>query len=414
MNLKSAAKRLGVHYQTAYRYVRAGELIATRVGAGYEVSEAAIELFLARRATWQEAVPPVAEAPLPASPAASAADVRDELEALLAATTLSPAPVFDLVTRWLTEQLGDGCLLRLLTDDGQSLSPASFHHVTPAGRARLAALMSRWSVPVGDSAEGTVVRTGKVMRIDHVAVGRVARILPLEFRQYQHQMTVHSAVVVPVLDQAGRVRGTLTVWRGTPGRLYPAGTEALMEEMAEWVSRALERAELFNAGWIARDSLHARVEEVLRRHPEADEPELRHVLAGLLDDEHPEAVFALDRRVVVANEPFMLRFGIDQSGDPTADDTAVVPVCAWTGDELVWSRLVSGAVDFLDQLAAACPTLPSSGLSIHWAVARRPDATPVLVVATCAAQRDARDVSGVSASESACWGVCGGAARVTG
>ena len=50
MNLKTAARRLGVHYQTAYRWVRSGQLVAVKVGSGYEISEAALDRFLARRA----------------------------------------------------------------------------------------------------------------------------------------------------------------------------------------------------------------------------------------------------------------------------------------------------------------------------------------------------------------------------
>ena len=38
VNLKTAALRLGVHYQTAYRWVRSGQLVAVKVGAGYEIS----------------------------------------------------------------------------------------------------------------------------------------------------------------------------------------------------------------------------------------------------------------------------------------------------------------------------------------------------------------------------------------
>src|SRR3954454_22860008 len=49
MNLKEAARRLGVHYQTAYRWVRSGELVAVRIGARYEISDAAIERLRAQR-----------------------------------------------------------------------------------------------------------------------------------------------------------------------------------------------------------------------------------------------------------------------------------------------------------------------------------------------------------------------------
>ena len=49
MNLKTAARRLGVHYQTVYRWVRSGQLVAVKVGAGYEISDAALERFEAQR-----------------------------------------------------------------------------------------------------------------------------------------------------------------------------------------------------------------------------------------------------------------------------------------------------------------------------------------------------------------------------
>ncbi len=45
MNLHDAAERLGVHSQTAYAWVRAGELEARRTPSGYEISEATLERF---------------------------------------------------------------------------------------------------------------------------------------------------------------------------------------------------------------------------------------------------------------------------------------------------------------------------------------------------------------------------------
>jgi MerR family transcriptional regulator, light-induced transcriptional regulator len=50
MNLQEAADRLGVHYQTAYRWVRDGQLTAIKVHSSYEVTEQELDLFLARRA----------------------------------------------------------------------------------------------------------------------------------------------------------------------------------------------------------------------------------------------------------------------------------------------------------------------------------------------------------------------------
>ena len=50
MDLRSAAERLEVHYQTAYRWVREGSLQAVKVGSTYEISEEEVERFSAERA----------------------------------------------------------------------------------------------------------------------------------------------------------------------------------------------------------------------------------------------------------------------------------------------------------------------------------------------------------------------------
>jgi MerR family transcriptional regulator, light-induced transcriptional regulator len=50
MDLQTAADRLGVHYQTAYRWVRDGSLAAAKVGPAYEVSEDELARFSRKRA----------------------------------------------------------------------------------------------------------------------------------------------------------------------------------------------------------------------------------------------------------------------------------------------------------------------------------------------------------------------------
>jgi excisionase family DNA binding protein len=55
VNLREAASRLGVHYQTAYRWVREGSLVAGKIGQSYEVSEQEVDRFLTERS---EPAPP--------------------------------------------------------------------------------------------------------------------------------------------------------------------------------------------------------------------------------------------------------------------------------------------------------------------------------------------------------------------
>jgi len=54
MRLQAAADELGVHYQTAYGWVRNGQLPARKMRGGYEVSDEAVRAFAARRLLGRE------------------------------------------------------------------------------------------------------------------------------------------------------------------------------------------------------------------------------------------------------------------------------------------------------------------------------------------------------------------------
>ena len=59
MDLREAAGALGVHYQTAYGWVRQGLLPARKVGRGYAVSEADVAALAARRRLGAEPARPI-------------------------------------------------------------------------------------------------------------------------------------------------------------------------------------------------------------------------------------------------------------------------------------------------------------------------------------------------------------------
>lgn len=59
MDLREAAEALGVHYQTAYAWVREGTLPARKVGRGYEVSDPGVQALAARRRQGNEPPRPI-------------------------------------------------------------------------------------------------------------------------------------------------------------------------------------------------------------------------------------------------------------------------------------------------------------------------------------------------------------------
>lgn len=59
MDLREAAGALGVHYQTAYAWVRQGVLPARKVGRGYTLADADVAAFAARRQAGREPAPDI-------------------------------------------------------------------------------------------------------------------------------------------------------------------------------------------------------------------------------------------------------------------------------------------------------------------------------------------------------------------
>ena len=117
MNLKEAARRLGVHYQTAYRWVRSGDLVAVRIGSRYEVSDAAIERLRAQRRAL-------------GTPSFDARPHRgDDLESEL--TKMADGPMLDVgqavvhLSRRIAETTGDLCVVAVLNEGRDHVEAAS-------------------------------------------------------------------------------------------------------------------------------------------------------------------------------------------------------------------------------------------------------------------------------------------------
>jgi excisionase family DNA binding protein len=88
VNLKTAARMLGVHYQTAYRYVRSGELVAVKVGSSYNISLGAVELLRQRLAVMEAPVISTHREPPP-----PVDDIDAELDTLIGGVMLTAQPV---------------------------------------------------------------------------------------------------------------------------------------------------------------------------------------------------------------------------------------------------------------------------------------------------------------------------------
>jgi excisionase family DNA binding protein len=149
MALAEAADRLGVHYMTAYRYVRTGLLAATRHGGRWMVSQAALDAYLADSAGSKGGRPG-----RPAGPTGTTAPPR-----------ITAAVVHRLADRLVAgDQAGAWTIIGDRLDRGHPVDDLHLSLLAPA----LTEVGDRWAsgrISVADEHRATVVASRQLGRM---------------------------------------------------------------------------------------------------------------------------------------------------------------------------------------------------------------------------------------------------------
>lgn len=298
MNLKQAAGRLGVHYQTAYKWVRSGELAAIRVGGRYEVSEAAIEQLTARRAAAR--YEPVTESdPRPVT--VTADDVLEQLEAMAMDPFVSANAVATFAARRGAELLGDLCIVTCFDDSGR-IETLQAGHPDPAHGTVVASAIDQLGFPL--TSLGLAFSDDQPVRLPHVPQDLLRAELRPELLQHLPFNPVLSLLSVP-LGFEGHRCGALSFVRTQAHRPYTEDDEQFAVTMAARIGPLLQTAKDVSA---ALGELR-RVAQVLRRLVD-DEPRggiPTATIQQLVDDGPPGEPIAVgvvdaELRYVAAND----------------------------------------------------------------------------------------------------------------
>ena len=260
MNLKQAAQQLGVHYQTAYKLVRSGRLAAVCVGARYEISEAAIERYLAERQAMRRA-PARARTTAAPTPGGSG-DPFAAARAALEATPVSGTTVAELVADALASVVGDVALVREFAPDHETFLPSVVRHADPARRAIVAATIGETALEVRNSRVLANVAEGKTVLKAIVPQDCVRTNTDPEAVQYLDDAGFHSMVVAPA-KMDGTVVGLVAITRDAPGSPYARAHADLVETAASLVGTAIARARVASEAQHRRRSLVAAVTDLL-------------------------------------------------------------------------------------------------------------------------------------------------------
>jgi excisionase family DNA binding protein len=245
VNLKTAAQRLGVHYQTAYRWVRSGQLVAVKVGAGYEVSESAIARLQAQRAA-TERLSDVTAAPS-VEPAASIDEELEVLEHMVEAVTLDATKIGERAARIVAEYLGDTAFIyRLDTDDRMAVVYAA--NRDPVAEVAALTLGRDTRTPTNLVRRSAI--SGEVICVAQVPQRELRRRMHPELHEHLQLTGCYSAMCAPFGDD-----GVLLVTRDLPGRPYKSDDVELATTIAARLTLADERVRVWRAAWNLRRAM---------------------------------------------------------------------------------------------------------------------------------------------------------------
>jgi excisionase family DNA binding protein len=367
VNLKTAAQRLGVHYQTAYRWVRSGQLVAVKVGAGYEVSDAAIARLQAQRAATERLAD--ATAATFAEPPTTIDDELEILDHMVEAVTLDATKIGERGARILAAHLGDAAFVyRHEADDRMVVHYAA--HRDPI--AEVAASTLGRDPRTATSLVRRSVVTGDVICVAQVPQRELRQTMHPELHEHLQLTGCYSAMCVPFGTD-----GVVLMTRDLPGRPYTNDDVVLAKRIASRMTWADDRVRVWRAAWSLRramvemfsaptsegncfDKIFASSSEFGAEF--ADPPTV-----AVLDMELRHVAPSKEYAVLMGDDPVRLT-GIPLRSlvaDETAFDVALAPV-------------LRGEIDF--RSVELDVTANRSRVALHVAVVRHDDATPRGVV----------------------------------
>jgi PAS domain S-box-containing protein len=153
--------------------------------------------------------------------------------------------LLDTIARTIADLVGDGCLVTLISEDGEHLVNVANAHRDRALELDYRAGSAGLAVPraTSTSISATVIRTGRPLRADVTPTVMVS-LSEEELRPLVAKLDVHSYAVVPIRARGAAI-GSLSVVRNRPGRGYTEDDITLLQDLADRAGLAIENARLY-------------------------------------------------------------------------------------------------------------------------------------------------------------------------
>jgi PAS domain S-box-containing protein len=169
------------------------------------------------------------------------------------ASGLDYKTTLDTVARRLSELIGDGALIRVISPDGGWLVPVAVYHPDPDRAALRRRLVQAAPQRTTEGMTGRALQLHRTLRIPELTLEQVHQEMKPQYWPYLEG--VGSLMMAP-LEHRRHVFGHITLMRDSGGAPYTADDEALLEDLAHRAAQAIENARLYGeaqAAVAARD-----------------------------------------------------------------------------------------------------------------------------------------------------------------
>jgi signal transduction histidine kinase len=157
------------------------------------------------------------------------------------------------VARRLSELIGDGALIRLVSPDGRWLVPAALHHPDPAREALRREVLRLAPQRIDEGITARVLATGETLRVPELSREFIHAHMKPEYWPYLEGST---SLLISPLARRGQVLGHVTLTRDRGGQAYTREDESLLDDLTHRAAQAIENARLYGeaqAAVVARD-----------------------------------------------------------------------------------------------------------------------------------------------------------------
>ncbi len=159
----------------------------------------------------------------------------------------------ETVARRLSELIGDGALIRMVSEDGEWLVPVAVYHPDAERAALRRKVLQASPQRVEEGLTGQVLRAGRVLRVARLTPEVIHAKMKPEYWPY---LEGASSLLIAPLVHRRQIMGHITLLRDAGRPPYTEEDETLLEDLAHRAAQAIENARLYGqaqAAVAARD-----------------------------------------------------------------------------------------------------------------------------------------------------------------